>query len=155
MTPAALAALEPERWILVFQRESPLWWVRLLACGKYRHVAAYAWLPAFKAWLIYDVNMVRTSIIVVPDGEVALGYLYDLTRDADLMAVKRVSGPKWAPLFGWCVPAIAHLVGLRGMILRPDTLFRRALAAGGALSGVESGATVAHDPGPAEIRPAA
>jgi hypothetical protein len=57
VTPLALTAIEPERWVLVFQRESKVWWVRLLACGKYKHVAAYAYLPGFKAWLIYDVNM--------------------------------------------------------------------------------------------------
>lgn len=132
MTPLALAAIEPERWVLVFQRESKVWWVRLLACGKYKHVAAYAYLPGFKAWLIYDVNMIRTSIVVVPDGDEALGYLYDLTRDADLMAVKRGSGVhRFARLGMWCVPAIAHLIGLRSGALRPDRLFADCLRAGG------------------------
>lgn len=137
MTPLVLTATEPERWVLVFQRESKVWWVRLLAWGKYKHVAAYAYLPGFKAWLIYDVNMVRTSIVVVPDGDEALGYLYDLTRDADLMAIKRGSG---VHRFGrpgiwcmWCVPAIAHLIGLRSGALRPDRLFRDCLRAGGDL----------------------
>jgi hypothetical protein len=132
VTPVAITAIEPERWVLVFQRESKVWWVRWLARGRYRHVAAYAYLPGFKAWLIYDVNMIRTSIAVVPDGDEALGWLYELTKDADLMAFRRQPGAaRTAPLLGWCVPAIKHLIGLRSGALRPDTLFRDCLAAGG------------------------
>jgi hypothetical protein len=148
VTPTALTAIEPERWVLVFQRESKVWWVRLLACGRYKHVAAYAYLPGFKAWLIYDVNMVRTSIVVVPDGDEALGYLYELTRDADLMAVKRegiaITATPWRIGF-WCVPAVAHLIGLRSGALRPDRLWRDCLRAGGQPL----------DPGPAAVPAAA
>lgn len=131
MTPLALTAIEPERWVLVFQRSTKVWWVRWLAWGRYKHVAAYAYLPGFKAWLIYDVSMVRTAIIVVPDGDEALGYLYELTRDADLMAFRRLSAPLRPPVLGWCVPSIARLIGLSGGALRPDTLWKHCLAAGG------------------------
>jgi hypothetical protein len=131
MNPVALTAIEPERWVLVFQRSTKVWWVRLLACGRYKHVAAYAYLPGLKAWLIYDVNMARTSIIVVPDDEELLGWLYEMTRDADLMAFKRLPAPHRPPVLGWCVPSIARLIGLSGGALRPDTLWRHCLAAGG------------------------
>jgi hypothetical protein len=133
MTPVALTAIEPERWVLVFQRSSKVWWVRLLACGRYKHVAAYAYLPGFKAWLIFDVNMVRTSVIVVPDGDEALGYLYEMTRDADLMAFRRLGAPSRPRVFGWCVPAIKHLIGLKSRALRPDRLYRDCLCAGGSV----------------------
>lgn len=131
MTPFAITAVEPERWVLVFQRSSKIWWVRWLAFGKYKHVAAYAYLPGFKAWLIYDVNMVRTSIIVAPDGDEALGYLYELTRDADLVAMKRQAGARRPPIFGWCAPAIARLMGLPNGALSLRALHRQCLAAGG------------------------
>jgi len=142
VTPLALTAIEPERWVLVFQRESKVWWVRWLAFGKYKHVAAYAYLPGFKAWLIYEVSLVRTSIVVVPDGEEALGWLYELTKNSDLVAMKRGSGVHRFRLFGYCVPAIAHLIGLSGGALRPDTLFRDCLRAGG---------QPLNDPGHAEV----
>lgn len=131
MTPLTITAIEPERWVLVFQRTSKVWWVRWLACGRYKHVAAYAYLPGFKAWLIYDVSLVRTSIVVVPDGDEALGYLYALTRDADLMAFKRGDGRLGPPIFGWCVPSIKRLIGLPSGALRANTLWRHCLAAGG------------------------
>lgn len=133
MTPLALTAIEPTRWVLVFQRSSKVWWVRALAWGKYKHVAAYAYLPGFKAWLIYEVSMARTSIVVVPDNEEARGWLYELTKGSDLVAVKRGNGVHRFRLFGFCVPAIAHLIGLRTRALRPDRLFRDCLANGGAL----------------------
>lgn len=133
MTAADLTAIEPTRWILVFQRSSKIWWVRALAWGKYQHVAAYAYLPGFKAWLIYEVSMLRTSIVVVPDDDEGLGWLYELTKDSDLVAVQRQDGGPRAPLLGWCVPAIARLVGLRTFALRPDALFRACRAAGGDL----------------------
>lgn len=132
MTPLVLSAIEPEWWVLVFQRESKVWWVRLLAWGRYKHVAAYAYLPGLKAWLIYDVSMVRTGIVVVPDGDEALGWLAELTSDADLMAMRRTHvHTRRMPLLGWCVPAIAHLIGLRSGALRPDRLWADCLRNGG------------------------
>lgn len=131
MTPLALTAIEPERWVLVFQRSSKIWWVRWLAFGKYKHVAAYAYLPGFKAWQIYSVSTERASLVVVPDGDEADGWLYELTRDADLMAFRRLGARTRIPVFGWCVPAIKHLIGLSSGALRPDALWRHCLAAGG------------------------
>lgn len=128
-----LAAIEPTRWVLVFQRESKTPWVRWLACGKYKHVAAYAYLPNVKAWLVFDVNLVRTSLLVVPDGEEALGWLANLTHESDLVAMRRRDEAVGLPLFGWCVPAIKHLIGLKSGALRVDSLFRDCLAAGGEL----------------------
>jgi hypothetical protein len=113
-------------------REQGLVGAAARARAKYKHVAAYAYLPGFKAWLIYDVNMVRTSIVVVPDGDEALGYLYELTRDADLMAFKRGDGVHrfGRPGFSACGACrhCKHLIGLRSGALRPDALFRDCLA---------------------------
>ena len=159
MTPAEFSAIEPTRWVLVFQRSSTIWWVRWLNPGRYKHVSAYAYLPGFKAWLIYEVNLIRTSIVVVPDGQEGLGWLYELTRDSDLVAVKRGAHAS-VPLLGWCVPAIARLIGLRSRALRPDRLFRDCIAAGGELLTVRCPATAVaqssgHEIGPAAVRRAA
>lgn len=37
--------IEPN-WILLFSKKRGRWWVRLLACGRYQHVKAIAYLPA-------------------------------------------------------------------------------------------------------------
>lgn len=130
MNPGILTADAPTRWVLVFQRTSPVRWLRWLVPGRYKHVAAYAYLVNLKAWLIFDVNLKGVSLIVVPDGDEALGWLADLTRDSDLVAMK-ASARAVLPLFGWCVPAIKHLVGLRSGALFPCGLYRDCLRAGG------------------------
>jgi hypothetical protein len=41
--------------------------------------------------------------------------------------------PRWLRLGFWCVPAMAHLLGLRGFMFRPNALYRACLAQGGAV----------------------
>jgi hypothetical protein len=42
---SAFAALIEPSWTLVFCKKPGRWWVRLLACGRYNHVKAIAYLP--------------------------------------------------------------------------------------------------------------
>jgi len=121
---------EPARWLLVFKRRTDSLLARILACGEFKHVCAYACLPGAKVWLIFDVNLERTAPIVVPfGGEHA--WLLDLIDDSEVISMARREGRSTLPLFGWCVPAIAHLVGLRTWALRPDALYRYCVANGG------------------------
>ncbi|MFZ0849677.1 MAG: hypothetical protein WAO08_10805 [Hyphomicrobiaceae bacterium] len=55
--------IEPN-WILVFSKKRGRWWVRLLACGRYHHVKAIAYLPAMRAWLFYDVKFNGTRLML-------------------------------------------------------------------------------------------
>lgn len=121
---------EPPRWILVFHRRTTNRMVRVLACGRFKHVSAYAFLPVSRVWLIFDVSLERVSPVVVPDGG-EFSWLMSLCADAELVSMPRRNGGRMLPLFGWCVPAIAHLLGLRTWALRPDALYRYCLAHGG------------------------
>jgi hypothetical protein len=60
--------IEPD-WILLFSKKRGHWWVRLLACGRYHHVKAIAYLPALRAWLFYDVKFNGTRVLLVREDE--------------------------------------------------------------------------------------
>lgn len=125
--------IEPN-WILLFSKKRGRWWVRLLACGRYNHVKAIAYLPAIRAWLFYDVKFNGTRLMLAceddPGTPEFLRYYLD---SCDLVAMPRLPIPKRvAPHAGfWCTLAMKHLVGIRAAALRPDRLWRISLAAGG------------------------
>jgi len=125
--------IEPN-WILLFSKKRGRWWVRLLACGRYHHVKAIAYLPVMHAWLLYDVKFNGTRLMLVreddPSSRAFLQYYLD---SCDLVAMPRLPIPKRAaPQAGfWCTIAMKHLVGIHGVALRPDRLWRDSIAAGG------------------------
>jgi hypothetical protein len=125
--------IEPN-WILLFSTKRGRWWVRLLACGRYHHVKAIAWLPAIRSWLFYDVKFNGTRLLLAPDGDAATrAFVLNYLADCDLVAMPRLPIPRRiAPHPGfWCTMAIKHLVGIRTSALRPDPLWRDSLRAGG------------------------
>jgi hypothetical protein len=125
--------IEPN-WILLFSKKRGLWWVRLLACGRYHHVKAIAYLPAMRAWLFYDVKFNGTRLMLAPEDDLGTRvFLHDYLDSCDLVAMPRLPIPKRvAPHAGfWCTLAMKHLVGIRTSALRPDRLWRDSLAAGG------------------------
>ena len=139
--------IEPN-WILVFSKKRGRWWVRLLACGRYHHVKAIAYLPAMRAWLFYDVKFNGTRLMLSrEDDSGSRAFLHDYLESCDLVAMPRLPIPKrFAPQTGfWCTIAMKHLVGIRAVALRPDRLWRDSVAAGGKPheSGLGEGASVA------------
>jgi hypothetical protein len=133
-------AIEPRVWTLVFCKSATSKWVQRLVPGKYKHVRAYAYLPAAKAWLFYDVTMIGTSIRLAPDtDETVRTIIYPFTKDADLLSIKHQGPTRWPPLFGFCVPAIKHLIGLNSGALLVDAFFRDCLRAGAMRLGDDSG----------------
>jgi len=139
--------IEPN-WILLFSKKRGRWWVRLLACGRYHHVKAIAYLPAMRAWLFYDVKFNGTRLMLAHEDDPGTGaFLHDYLDSCDLVAMPRLPIPKRvAPHAGfWCTLAMKHLVGIRAAALRPDRLWRVTLAAGGKSyeSGLGQGSRVA------------
>jgi hypothetical protein len=139
--------IEPN-WILLFSKKRGRWWVRLLACGRYNHVKAIAYLPAMRAWLFYDVKFNGTRLMLArEDDPGTLEFLHYYLDSCDLIAIPRLPIPKRvAPHAGfWCTLAMKHLVGIRAAALRPDRLWRVSLAAGGKSyeSGLGEGSRVA------------
>ena len=139
--------IEPN-WILVFSKKRGRWWVRLLACGRYHHVKAIAYLPAMRAWLFYDVKFNGTRLMLSrEDDPGSRAFLHDYLESCDLVAMPRLPIPKrFTPRAGfWCTIAMKHLVGIRAVALRPDRLWRDSVAAGGKPyeNGLGEGASVA------------
>jgi hypothetical protein len=125
--------IEPN-WTLLFSTKRGRWWVRLLACGRYHHVKAIAWLPAVGSWLFYDVKFNGTRLLLAPEGDATThAFVLKYLADCDLVAMPRLPIPKRiAPHAGfWCTLAIKHLVGIRTSSVRPDRLWRDSLTAGG------------------------
>jgi hypothetical protein len=125
--------IEPN-WILLFSKKRGRWWVRLLACGRYHHVKAIAYLPAMHAWLFYDVKFNGTRLMLIrEDDPGSRAFLHYYLDSCDLVAMPQLPIPRRvAPQAGfWCTLAIKHLVGIRAAALRPDQLWRDSIAAGG------------------------
>ncbi|WP_457663986.1 hypothetical protein [Sinorhizobium medicae] len=128
-----LSECEPKDWFIVFHEDSPKWWIRWLARGRFKHVSVFGAVPRSNSWVFYDFNLDRSRVYVVADYEsdIAIGHFASM---GTVVRMARPFGreaeinlrPGW-----WCVPAVAHIVGLRGCALRPDALFRQCLAQGG------------------------
>jgi hypothetical protein len=127
------ALIEPN-WTLLFSKKRGRWWVRLLACGRYHHVKAIAYLPAMRAWLFYDVKFNGTRLMLAREGDPGTrAFLHDYLDSCDLVAMPRLPIPKRVAAHAgfWCTLAMKHLVGIRTGALRPDRLWRDSVAAGG------------------------
>ncbi len=124
--------VEPEYWYLIFHRRSSAWWVQVLALGEFDHVSAIGWLPDQRVWVQYDVTLGGTVISVLPDCQGACDRLAALTDGNTIVLMPARRGRMWWRPGFWCVPAMAHLVGL-GFVARPDGLYRKALRSGGAI----------------------
>jgi hypothetical protein len=131
---SAVAALIEPNWTLVFCKKPGRWWVRLLACGRYNHVKAIAYLPSLRAWLFYDVKFNGTKILLAPDDDPGTAdFLHDYLDQCDMIAMPHLPVPRRsAPQLGfWCTIAMKHLIGIRSRAFRPDRLWRDCIAVGG------------------------
>ncbi|MBX5001878.1 hypothetical protein HJB72_28560 [Rhizobium lentis] len=124
---------EPTDWYVVFDPSSTRRWIRWLAWGRFKHVACFGFIPRAQTWAFFDLHLDRSRIFVVGDHEAdkLIGH-YSTGK-----TVVRMAKPLGRELDinlcvgGWCVPAVAHIIGLRTSALRPDALFRQCIANGG------------------------
>jgi hypothetical protein len=124
---------EPADWFVIFQRQSSRWWIDLLAWGEFRHVCAMGYVPRCSTWLVFDWQIGKTRIFAVANAE-ADALLGHYSAGSVIVRMPKQFGAenRYNPrLGGWCVPSVAHLLGLRTCALRPDALFRHCLANGG------------------------
>lgn len=125
----------PTEWFVVFHRKSGRKWVKWLSRGRYEHVSAFAQVKKAGVWLFFEVMAGRTEILAVPDdqADALLGFYSERGLIVRMMApIPADNRLKLKPGF-WCVPAVAHLLGLRTCALRPDRLLRDCLANGGTI----------------------
>lgn len=126
------ASVEPTLWNVVFHPTTATWWLDLLPIGRFKHVSAFAYVHGLRGWVLYDVQLGGTKIVVLPDLPASLDLIAKLTEGCDIIAMRRRAGGATGLRLGfWCVPAIKHLIGLRSGALRPDRLRRDCLRHGG------------------------
>lgn len=132
---------EPARWFLCFARTSPKWWVRWLACGRYKHVNAFGCvnLDGVLVWVFYDVNVMRTCVLLTRDCD-AMPMMEHWAADSDVISIRPSPRGSYSYRLGfWCVPAVKHLIGLRSGALRVDALWRDCLRNGAEI--IDGGST--------------
>lgn len=121
---------QPIVWNLVFERKSISWWSHL-ALGRYKHVRAYGYVPFLHVWQFVDVGLRGFDVFVAADGAPANAVIAHWIEDADVLTLApRRDGIRRLPVFGFCVPAMKRLIGLRCGALRPDALYRHCLRNG-------------------------
>jgi hypothetical protein len=120
---------EPTQWAVCFSRKSAT--VNWLPLGRYKHVRVFGCVPHINTWIFFDPSWRRTTIRVAR-GDVANELMREFLYLADV--IQMPAGERaGAPIFGWCVPAVAHLLGLPSGAFRPCDLYRQCLANGGTL----------------------
>lgn len=127
------AEIEPSVWYLAFHRRAARRWIKWLACGRYAHVSAFCFVRELECWLLYDVTLTGTRIVLMPACREADRRLAEHVDDADLLTMPvQPRAVRWSFLASfYCVPAIKHLIGLSSGALRPQGLYRDCLANGG------------------------
>lgn len=133
MTPDAPSKFEPLSWLLLFSTRTRMPWLDRLVFGRFKHVTAMGWVEAAGSWVIYDVQLCRTRITVMPEEEGTAWVGRCIAADPDAVVLRvpvHERGPRWFRFGSWCVPAVKHLIGLGSGALRPSRLFRDCLAAG-------------------------
>jgi hypothetical protein len=103
--------------------------------GRFKHVRAYAFLPATRTWLFYDVSFSGTSIQAIPDGPDSRAAIWSFIGPPGCSYV--ISMPRmpprrrWFPWSNWCTSSLRHLLNLPGSALLADGFYRDCLANGG------------------------
>lgn len=121
-------AVEPTEWFVVFRDRSASRLIGALTPGRRKHVSAFGYCPGVKLWLVYDVQLSGTRIMLMAQSEV-LAWV----GDAELVKIARLGQRMGlsSRLGFTCVTAVKHLLGLRCVAATPDALYRHILRNGG------------------------
>ena len=123
-------AIEPTEWNVVFHTKTQWWWLRWV--GKFKHVSAFAYVPGFRAWLVYDTQLSGTRLMLLANGDNARATLKAYTTGCEIVTMAR-QGQSMGIFnrFGYyCVPSVKHLIGLKSTAILPDRLFADCLRSG-------------------------
>lgn len=124
---------EPQVWNVVFNREAATGWARLVP-GRFKHVRAYAFVPATNLWLFYDVHFGGTKLFAVPAGPDALAAIFSFIGPpgaSEIVSVRVLPRRRRIlPLTNWCTTALRHLLNLPRGALRPSAFYRDCLKNG-------------------------
>jgi hypothetical protein len=132
---------EPTQWAVCFTQKCATSWLEWIPIGKYKHVRAFGCVPYINTWVFFDPALNRTTITIARGG-VASELISEYLHQADVIQMPSLARASLRPrIFGWCVPQVAHLLGLPTSALRPDALWRDCLRQGGAV--VANASTIA------------
>lgn len=127
-------------WLIAFTddpRQPRLWWDRLFCRPGFRHVQAWGWDADAERWVIYSVFTASTMVDVLPDGPLTDAVIGGMVATAShVLRYEPPPAPEHGPMLRlgfWCVPAVAHLLGVRSRALVPVQLFRDLLRRGAEL----------------------
>jgi hypothetical protein len=125
-----LLSAEPNTWIVIFHPRTDCLVSRFLSFGHFKHVSALGYMPEMRAWITYDVGRFGNRVTMVPKGqEWQLG---PWVEGCTLVVMpKRPMTARFPPIWGWCVPSVRRLIGLRSSALQTGTFYRHCLRDGG------------------------
>jgi hypothetical protein len=126
---SAGAGGQPSRWVICFRKTTDSRWISWLACGRYKHVSAFGYIAEVDHWVFLDWR-ITTLDVIVARGTGADQLMAYYTRDADLLGMAPRKRGRGLRLGLWCVPAVKHLVGIRGSALRPTALWKDCIRQG-------------------------
>lgn len=131
MDPVTLPdAIEPTDWFVVFHPSASTRWLSWLAMGHFKHVSAFAYVPGFKAWLLYDVARAGTRLMLLSANDHGRAELLRYTRGCQIVKMERREKVTLGRFGFFCTTSICHLLGLT-CVARPDALWRLCLRNGG------------------------
>src|ERR1700694_4615256 len=143
-----LIGAEPDEWFVVFHTKTSGRWLRILACGRFKHVSAFAYCAGFNAWLLYDTQLSGTRLMLLNHGDVAKGMIAAYAEDCVIVKITKRPLLKRlglsSRLFFYCVPSIKSLIGVRCAAIFPDALYRHIIRSGGIV--IDGNAKTAADP---------
>lgn len=123
----------PSRWLVVFRRKADLWWVNLIP-GRFKHVSAFGFVPECDAWVFYDCGL-WTSIYVAR-GAAARAMMVERTKDAAVLSLAARGHPAQPRFAAFsCTAAVANLLCIPTIALRPDALYRACIRHGAKIVG--------------------
>lgn len=132
-SPLVLPIETPFTWFVCFHPNCASRWVRLIP-GRYKHVSCFGQVPSTRAWVFCDpaIDWMRLSVVADEDADDV--FKVWTANDAKIVRInlQRKTGRHWRIGF-WCVPAVAHILGVRSRAVRPDGFLRELLRQGGEL----------------------
>lgn len=138
----------PSSWLVCFHRGARTGWVRWIP-GRFKHVSVIGYCSASRTWVGIDPAIDRMRIWVWRDKAKMDREMGEWMADARVVLMPAAGGDVSFRPGMWCVPVVAHLLGIRSGALRPDGLLRDCLRHGGRIVGEEAPDHVVQDP---EIR---
>lgn len=124
-------SLRVDTWFVCFKRRSPTWFFQTFVPGRYKHVAAYGWVPGQDLFVFFEAAINNVALCVAPSN--ACAPLQDaMLRDATVVEFKADHAARrfWQPVMT-CTSAVAQIIGTKSRALRPGRLLADLLAEGG------------------------